>query len=1038
MADGPSAQEFVSKWAGRKLTERQSAQAHFIDLCRVLGVPAPHDDASTDQEYCFEARTGLAPDADAADDAASAYTGEVVSAPNEGFADVWKRRHFVWEYKRPGKHKDLAAALKQLKDYKDQLDNPPLLVACDIETYDIRTNFTGYPERRWRFRHNDIANPTDEQREKGWSPLSVLRRLFTDPGSFKPDKDAERITQDVAKDVGGVAQRLRDRNKAVDPQDVAHFVMQVVFCCFAEDIGLLRRELFTELLRHSHQDPENFPDRVRRLFREMESGGLYGSDTIEHFNGGLFKRIEDQPHIDIHHGDLGKLLLVARHDWSEIEPSILGTLFERSLDPKARAQIGAHYTSRADILLIVEPVVMAPLRRQWRDVRAQIADLPTKKDGGLTAKAAQKAENMLADFHERLSSVRILDPACGSGNFLYVAIQQLLDLERQVIAWSGRPEIGLRLDRRVSPRQLLGIDINPYAAELARVAIWIGYLKWLHDQGESIDQRPILDDLNTIEQRDAILDLSDPDEPRPAQWPEADFIIGNPPFLGTKLLRRHLGDEYVETLYGVYRDAIPPFSDLCCYWFEQARRCVAEKEDTRAGLLATQAIRNTAARRVLERIGESQNIFYAWSDRKWILEGAAVHVAIVGFTGIPESSHVLDGHEVATINTDLSAGVNLGLATRLDEQRDVGFIGTQKSGPFEVSWQQAHSLLATPNAIPRSNFDVLYWWVNGQDVTGRHRGRWVIAFPPDATVEEAARYEAPFLHCREVVAPRRRADHFAEYPVWLHWRPRPEMRQALAQVERFCCTARVAKHHILVWLPNRTVPDSAAVAFARSDDYFFGVLHSAVHELWALRMGTQLESRPRYTPTTCFETFPLPWPPGQEPAKGARHRPLHDAIAEAAHDLDEQRERWLNPPEWIEAVARQVDLNEDFSGVPEEARPLLRQSAIMAYATKHKELKTRTLTNLYNKRPTWLRLAHRRLDEAVLAAYAAVDPAGGWDAAWAEAYEPYGAGHITVDAKKDKAEAKRAKEDAIAARAEVDEKILAAVLRLNLERAAGE
>jgi len=166
--------------------------------------------------------------------------------------------------------------------------------------------------------------------------------------------------------------------------------------------------------------------------------------------------------------------------------------------------------------------------------------------------------------------------------------------------------------------------------------------------------------------------------------------------------------------------------------------------------------------------------------------------------------------------------------------------------------------------------------------------------------------------------------------------------------------------------------------------------------------------------------------------------PLHDAIADAARDLDEQRERWLNPPEWIEAVGRQVDLNEDFSDVPEEARPLLRQSAVMAYATKHKELKKRTLTNLYNQRPTWLRLAHRRLDEAVLAAYAAVDPDGGWDVAWAEAYEPFGAGHITIDAKKDKAEVKRAKEEAIAARAEVDEKILAAVLRLNLERAEAE
>jgi len=232
------------------------------------------------------------------------------------------------------------------------------------------------------------------------------------------------------------------------------------------------------------------------------------------------------------------------------------------------------------------------------------------------------------------------------------------------------------------------------------------------------------------------------------------------------------------------------------------------------------------------------------------------------------------------------------------------------------------------------------------------------------------------------------------------------------------------------------LPDHQLIAFARSDDYFFGALHACVHELWARRMGTQLreaESGFRYTPTTCFETFPLPWAPGTEPVGD----PLHDVIGEAARDLDEQRERWLNPPKWIEPIAQRVDREEDFSDVPDEARPLLRRSAIMARAAKDKRLKKRTLTNLDNERPTWLRLAHRRLDEAVLAAYAAVDPEGNWDPAWAEVYEAYGAGNITEE-RRDDAETKAAKAAAIEARAPVDEKILANLLRMNLARAAAE
>ncbi|MCZ6850167.1 MAG: hypothetical protein O7F17_00840 [Planctomycetota bacterium] len=249
------------------------------------------------------------------------------------------------------------------------------------------------------------------------------------------------------------------------------------------------------------------------------------------------------------------------------------------------------------------------------------------------------------------------------------------------------------------------------------------------------------------------------------------------------------------------------------------------------------------------------------------------------------------------------------------------------------------------------------------------------------------------------------------------------MRDAIEALRRFVVTTGVAKHRVFAWFVSPTLPDHATFCFARADDYFFGVLHSSIHELWALRMGTQLESRPRYTPTTCFETFPLTWPPGEEPEDD----PAYRRIAEAARELNEQRERWLNPPEWIEPIAKFVDAMGDFSDVPEEARPLVRESAIMAMAAKDQRLKKRTLTNLYNERPTWLKLAHEKLDRAVLAAYAATDPGpgnGDWSEDWAEVWIETGAGQPLPDG-----------HPLIDRRREIDQKVLANLLRLNLERA---
>ncbi|MCA9311138.1 MAG: class I SAM-dependent DNA methyltransferase [Phycisphaerales bacterium] len=628
-----------------------------------------------------------------------------------------------------------------------------------------------------------------------------------------------------------------------------------------------------------------------------------------------------------------------------------------------------------------------------------------------------------------------------------MAIQQLLGLEKDVITYAARGEIGVGLLPRVRPTQLHGIEINPYAAELAQVVIWIGYLQWMRDNGFNVPRDPILEPITSIENRDAILAwVDEAGQAIPtwregaactgvAQWPEADFIVGNPPFLGSRKARQELSDPYVDAYQHAFA-SLPEGVDLCCYWFELARRCV-KGSATRVGLLATQAIRGGSSRTALQRVQDGAVIVEAHSDRQWMLDGAAVQISIVIFTRAPldDEKCRLDDREVQGINADLTAGVDLTATLPLPENKDLSFQGTINSGKFDTTWVEAREMLATPNPTPQSNRDVLRPWSNGRDVTARSRGQWIIDFGVERSASDAAVYEEPYRRVTELVRPQRDVlrqgapgyAHSSKYPTWQLWNTRHEMRKRLQPLKRFIVTPRVSKHRLFSWLRFEALADAQLIVFARPDDYLLGLLHSSIHEMWARRKGTQLreaESGFRYTPTTCFETFPLPWPPGSEPTHDIRY----EAIAEAARVLDEQRERWLNPPEWVEEIAAAVDAEDDFADVArvsgEEARRLIRQSAIDARAAKDARLKKRTLTNLYNQRPTWLRLAHRRLDEAVLAAYAHTDPAGGWDVAWAEVFEETGAGqplpegHSLTDR-----------------RAEVEQFILAALLRLNLERA---
>ncbi|MEM7754875.1 MAG: DNA methyltransferase [Planctomycetota bacterium] len=1018
-----NAAQFITKWSRAQLSERAASQEHFLDLCRLLGQPTPAGHDATGAEYAFEKGVAVS---------GSASKG---SKGAGGFADVWWKGKFGWEYKRKGKYATLNDAYRQLCQYREALANPPLLIVSDITRTEIRTNFTGFKTDLYTIDLQDLTDP---------GKLDTLRRVFADPQSFKPDETAEQVTEKAAKAIGRIAHTLRDRGH--DPHDTAHFLMKVMFCLFAEDVNLLPKGLFERLLTKSRQDPVRLKSQMDQLFAAMRTGGDFGIDEIAYFNGGLFDQADA---LELTEDEIAVLVEAADKDWGAVEPSVFGTLFERSLDPAKRSQIGAHYTSRDDIMLVIEPVILRPLRKQWDETRAAVEDQIERRKNAKTAATKRKADAEIADlldaFQARLAEVRVLDPACGSGNFLYVAIQQLLALEKELILFAAREDIGAAPLPRVRPNQLLGIEINPYAAELAQVVIWIGYLQWMRDNGFNAPRNPILEPLKTIENRDAILAWEDEDgNPIPtwregaacrgqAEWPAAEFIVGNPPFLGGKFMRNGIGGDNTEAIHAAFD--LPNFSDLCCYWFEIARQAVLANSQARVGLLATQGIRGGANRAVLSRIVESLVIFDAWADEKWILDGAAVHISIVCFATSTTDEIMLNGVPVPSINADLTTAADVASATMLPECKDIGFIGVQKSGPFDLEWSAARPLLATPNPIVDANFKVVRPSLNASMVTRRPTGRWIINFPVSLSQAEASSFEAPFQHCVDVVKPARKAKHFNNYPHWVLWRPRPELFDAADGLDALIVTPHVSKHRLFVRLPGSIVPDNLLIAFARSDDYFFGILHSAIHELWARRQGTQLreaESGFRYTPTTCFETFPLPWPPGAEPDETDPLRPLHHTIADAAKTLNEQRERWLNPPEWIAEIAERIDAEDDFADVSrvsgDEARRLIRQSAIDAAAAKHPKLKKRTLTNLYNERPTWLRLAHRGLDEAVLAAYAATDPegaaAGDWDASWAEVFEQTGAGQPLPEG-----------HELAERRAEVEQAILAALLRLNHDRA---
>ena len=909
-------EHFIKKWTAADLSERSAAQQHFLDLCALLGESAPAEADPTGEAYTFE-------------------KGGKTAVGGHGWADVWKKGAFAWEYKGPGK--DLNAAYLQLKKYADMLENPPLLITSDTKRIEIYTNFTSTVKRVHVIELADLADGAKRE---------LLKHAFSNPEKLRPGITRLMVTRDAAEQFSELAHHLQA--KGFEPQRVAHFLNRLIFCMFAEDVGLLPNQIFTKLATASVAHPESFEANARQLFAGMAKGGDVAFEVIDWFNGGLF---DDDATLPLDEAELKIVLKCAALDWSNIEPSIFGTLFERGLDPDKRSQQGAHYTDPDTIMKIVGPVVLEPWQREWEAERAEIAKLIEKAKKTVSEAAKQR----YFAFLERLVNFRVLDPACGSGNFLYLSLRCLKDFEKRVI--HDAELLGLPLQfPRVGPEAVLGIEVNPYAAELARVTIWIGELQWMLENGFAAAKNPILKPLDQIECRDAILN-DDGTEPT---WPKAGAIVGNPPFLGGKLLRNGLGDAYVERLFSLYEGRVPAEADLVTYWFAKAAIQIVQSQCRRAGLVATNSIRGGANRRVLERILEVARVFEAWGDEPWVNEGAAVRVSLVAFGSNEGGPTRLDGQPVTAVHADLSAGpTNLTAAKRLNENQHVAFMGDTKGGAFDVPGDVARAWLAevgNPNCRPNS--DVLKPWWNGLDVTRRSRDMWIVDFGWEIDEASASHYAAPFAHVAAYVRPERAANRRELYRTqwWRHMEPRPGMWARLGPLNRYLVTARVAKHRLFAWAAHPTCPDSQLIVMARDDDTTFGVLQSHLHEIWALRLGTSLEDRPRYTPTTSFETFPFP--AGLTPNIAAKKHAADtraQRIAGAAKRLNELRENWLNPTELVDRVPEVVP------GYPDRLMP--KNAAAAA------DLKKRTLTNLYNANPAWLQHAHRELDEAVAAAY---------------------------------------------------------------------
>jgi hypothetical protein len=953
-----SAQTFIQRWQGVTASELATAQTFVMDLCELLGVPKPHPTPA--QDYMFERPVTFSH----GDGSSSA-----------GRIDCYRRGHFVLEAKKlkAGTHTKgfddgLLRARSQGESYARALPaeegRPPFVMVVDVGTViEVYAEFsrTGgtyipFPDpRSHRILLADLAKP---------QVLERLRKIWTQPDELNPALIAAKVTRDVSNQLALLARSLEQAGHA--PQTVASYLSRCLFSMFAEDVELLPKGAFQALLLQHRENPATLQLMLRSLWADMDRGGFSVAlvKPVLKFNGKLFKGDSaDGYSLLLTTEQIDMLVQAARANWREVEPAIFGTLLERALDPNERHALGAHFTPRAYVERLVLPTVIEPLRAEWANVQAAAlllaheaaaleANPPTPKtkadfeglsreavstldakhreerDKHLSAVRAKwkEARQQLRDFLHRLCTVTVLDPACGSGNFLYVTLEHLKRLEGEVLnqlSALGDTQEALDLGREtVSLQQLRGIELNERAAALAELVLWIGFLQWhIRTQGRANVAEPVVHDYGNIERRDAVLaydrlePMTDangkvltrwdgetfkahpvtgqpvPDDaavvvqwryvnPRQATWPKADFIVGNPPFIGNKRMRVALGDGYADALRAAWPE-VPESADFVMYWWHKAAETVRQGEAERFGLITTNSLTMIFNRRVIEAHQTATpplSLAYAVPDHPWVdsADGAAVRISMsVGVRGSAEGKlqtvtqeREVDGGEVAVdlltrqglIHADLTIGANVAAAKRLQANDLLSNRGVIPHGAgFIVTPDDARSLgLGTVPGLDQH----IRPYPNGRDLTGTPRGVLVIDLFGLQADEVRQRFPAVYQWLLERIKPERDLNPRPKRRNfwWRFAEDQPRMRESIEGLPRFIVTGQVAKHRVFQWLDASILPDDKLIAVASADALHLGVLSSAVHGAWALTAGGRLGvgNDPVYSKSTCFETFPFP------------------------------------------------------------------------------------------------------------------------------------------------------------------------------------
>ncbi len=922
--DEDRVEAFIRRWQGREGGQERANYALFLtELCSVLGLDPPEPASATAEtnDYVFERVVR--------------ETGRDGATHNRRI-DLYKRGAFVLEAKQSrqkGSAKEVPGqgdlllpgddqrgrrsadrawdvlmmnARQQAEDYVRLLPAqhapPPFVLVCDVgHCFEVYANFRRdgkaydqFPDRSsFRIYLDDLRQP--EIRER-------LTAIWRDPLSLDPARKSARVTREIAERLAAVSRALEAEKHP--PEEVAMFLMRCLFTMFAEDIGLLPEESFRKVLQRCESDPARLRPLVGQLWEAMDRGGFaYAIEVnVRQFNGEFFKNRTVLP---LKREEIGELRQAAGYDWRDVDPSIFGTLLEQALDPDERRRLGAHYTPRAHVERLVIATVIEPLRDDWRKV------LSTAERQKTAGRAADAVATVRA-FHESLCNVRILDPACGTGNFLYVALELLKRLEGEVlealIDLGGQEALAGFQGLTVDPHQFLGMEINARAAAIAELVLWIGHLQWHVRTKGGLPSEPILKAFHNIEVRNAVLsadkalarDISGkplwrtrPDgtrrevytfgNPRIPEWPSAHFIVGNPPFIGGKDLRSRLEDGEAEVLWAAHPH-MNDSADFVMYWWDHAASLLTRKGTLlrRFGLVTTNSISQVFQRRVMERYLKAKrpiSLVMAIPDHPWTKatpDAAAVRIAMtVGEAGAQDGDlrevvreAALDSDtpiiELAErrgkINSDLTIGADVTAAKALLANEGVCSPGVKLHGAgFIVTRAEAEHL----GLGRRPGLDQhIRAYRNGRDLTARPRGVMVIDLDGLEIEDVRRRFPEVYQHLVVKVKPERdrNNEEYRRLNWWLFGRKNTVMRGFIAGLPRYIATVETTKHRTFQFLDASILPDNMLVAIGSDDAYCLGVLSSRIHGIWAVRAGGWLGmgNDPRYSKSRCFDPFPFP------------------------------------------------------------------------------------------------------------------------------------------------------------------------------------